>query len=518
MFVLASLPWPHTSTLSALAALLLGVVASRLLLTTISRRRFSAQHHCGAPRSRYPHRDPFGVDFVRAQVKALREKRLLDQIHDNHVRLGTTFTARAFTQPFVATTDPENIKTVLATRFKDYAIGSVRAPRLSALLGKGIFVTDGEAWSHSRAMLRPNFAKDQVTDLEMVNRHIEHLISAVPVGATVDLQDLFARFTLDSSTEFLFGHSTGSQLGGEFASSEFSDNLSFAFQEIALELRMGALSHFRSFADKRRRDKAYQSCRSYVAGFVDKALAMRNSPDQKDASRSYFLKELAYSTQDPEGITDALLNLLFAGRDTTASLLSSLFLVLARRPDMWEKLCDEVSCLNGRPPTYDELRGLKYAKNCLQETLRLWPPVPTNVRIAIRDTVLPRGGGTLGTEPILVPKGYAIQYNVYSMHRRPDLFGPDPGEFRPERWEQSPPRPWEFLPFNGGPRICLGQQYALTEATLVLARFAQVYSSIELRDSRPWTESLTLTACHSHGVHVALQARDKSRGAPLVGA
>ncbi|KAK7749847.1 Protein kinase alk2 [Cytospora paraplurivora] len=349
---------------------LLLVLISRKVIDAVARRRISAENGCKPIHNWYRHRDPLGLDFVFAQVKAFREKRLLDQINDNHVALGTTFAGRAFTQPFIATIDPENIKTVLAARFKDYAIGAVRAPRLGRLLGRGIFVTDGQEWSHSRSMLRPNFAKDQVADLVMVERHIGHLIAAVVPGTTVDLQELISRFTLDSSTEFLFGHSTYSQLGGEFATREFNHNLNFSFKEVALELRMGALATFRSPTEKRRRDKAYEVCRLYVAGFVDKAIAMRsNVPgNDKNDSRTYFLKELAQSSHDRERITDALLNLLFAGRDTTASLLSSLFLVLAHRPDIWEKLRSEVAPLGGQSPTYAQLRDLKYARNCLQES------------------------------------------------------------------------------------------------------------------------------------------------------
>lgn len=343
----------------------------RIVSTASARRKFSIENGCAPVLNRYRHKDPLGLDFIFAQVKAFREKRLLDQINDNHAALGTTFSGRAFTQPFVATTDPENIKTVLAVRFKDYNIGSVRAPRLGPLLGRGIFVTDGQEWAHSRSMLRPNFSKDQVADLDMVKRHIQHLLAAVEPGTTVDLQRLFARFTLDSSTEFLFGQSTNSQLGGEFASRSFSDNLDFSFKQVALELRMGALARLRSPADRRRRDRAYKMCRLYVAGFVDQAIAMRtndSSGQDKNPPRSFFLKELAESSHNRERITDALLNLLFAGRDTTASLLSSLFLVLASRRDIWDKLRKETASLGGRAPTYAQLRDLKYARNCLSES------------------------------------------------------------------------------------------------------------------------------------------------------
>lgn len=346
------------------------VLITRVVSTWRARRKFSIENCCVPILNRYRHKDPLGLDFIFAQVNAFREKRLLDQINDNHAALGTTFSGRAFTQPFIATIDPENIKTILAVRFKDYNIGSVRAPRLGPLLGRGIFVTDGEEWAHSRSMLRPNFSKDQVADLDMVSRHVRHLLAAVETGTTVDLQRLFARFTLDSSTEFLFGQSTNSQLGGEFASRCFSDNLDFSFKEVALELRMGALASLRSPADRRRRDEAYKMCRLYVADFVDQAIAMRSntSESDKNTQRSFFLKELAESSHDREQITDALLNLLFAGRDTTASLLSSLFLVLAGRRDIWDKLRDETASLGSRAPTYPQLRDLKYARNCLQES------------------------------------------------------------------------------------------------------------------------------------------------------
>ena len=84
--------------------------------------------------------------------------------------------------------------------------------------------------------------------------------------------------------------------------------------------------------------------------------------------------------------------------------------------------------------------------------------MPVNGRTAIRDNVLPLGGGPDGKSPLLVPKGYGIGYSVYAMQRRKDLWGEDAEEFRPERWETARPS-WEFLPFNGGPRVCLGRKF-----------------------------------------------------------
>ena len=137
--------------------------------------------------------------------------------------------------------------------------------------------------------------------------------------------------------------------------------------------------------------------------------------------------------------------------------------------------------------------------------LRLHPVVPRNERQAVRDTVLPLGGGSDGLSPVFVPKGTIVSYNVYVMHRRPGLYGPDAEEFRPERWEDGKLQPrWGYLPFNGGPRICIGQRYALTEVSYVLVRMAQEFRVLESRDPGPGEESLALTLCSRNGTRVCL--------------
>jgi cytochrome P450 len=202
---------------------------------------------------------------------------------------------------------------------------------------------------------------------------------------------------------------------------------------------------------------------------------------------------------------------LLAGRDTTASLLTNVWFILAKRPDIWKRLQAEIATLDGAEPDFEQLKNLKYLKALMNESLRLHPVVPANSRQAFNDTVLPIGGGQDGRAPLFIKKGEIVAWSVYTMHRRKDFYGEDADDFKPERWLDDPStgkkglRPgWEYLPFNGGARICLGQQFALTEASYTTIRLCQAFSGIESRDSNPWTEFLTLTCVNLHGAKVAL--------------
>jgi len=149
-----------------------------------------------------------------------------------------------------------------------------------------------------------------------------------------------------------------------------------------------------------------------------------------------------------------------------------------------EKLRAEIASTCGSTPYFarDDLKRMPYLQNVLKESkclqhlsnptllliqtaLRLYPSVPVNTRTTVRTTVLPTGGGPDRKSPVLIPKGSAVAFSVYSMHRRPDLYGMDAELFRPERWDEDMPlqhnptnAKWGYLPFHGGPRICLGSE------------------------------------------------------------
>lgn len=142
-------------------------------------------------------------------------------------------------------------------------------------------------------------------------------------------------------------------------------------------------------------------------------------------------------------IRDQVVSVLLAGRDTTAATLSWAFYELSHYPQVVAKLRQEILATVGptRAPTYDDLKNMTYLKHTINETLRLYPAVPFNIRFALADTTLPTGGGPNNDQPLPVLKGDAVVYSTLAMQRRRDLYPPpsehfaDPAIFSPERWK-----------------------------------------------------------------------------------
>ena len=209
----------------------------------------------------------------------------------------------------------------------------------------------------------------------------------------------------------------------------------------------------------------------FIEPFIQRALALppdtleKLSKSDKDFT---FLHSTARFTRDPKVIRDQLMAVLIAGRDTTAATLSWTIYELANYPHVYQKLRNEILSTVGpsKTPTYDDLKNMTYLTHTLNETLRLYPAVPYNVRAALEDTTLP---GIPGQPDIVVLKGDQVVYSPYIMHRRKDLYPAtsekfaDPAIFSPDRWDHWTPKAWNYIPFNGGPRICVGQNFAMTE-------------------------------------------------------
>ncbi|KAL9632194.1 MAG: hypothetical protein Q9164_005474 [Protoblastenia rupestris] len=497
-----------------------------LIQRRLTRRHKAAAYGCLPPRHLETIDPFFGLDFLLESYTALTTHTALEVIPKHYAKIGAnTLSAKVLKTTLISTIEPLNLKTVLSTNFKDWEIGEERRKFLGPLLGEGIFTSDGPAWQHSRDMLRPNFARSQINDADMFEKHALNLIRALPSdGRTmVDLQPWFFSATIDVATDFLFGKSTGCldpgrSNGRNQSGSQDVENFveAFTYCQNAIEAKDSPFGVLGLFLPDWKVKGHIKTVHSFVDNLIQRALVDRATPNASDnirpLKRYVFLHELLDQTSDLVKIRSELLNILLAGRDTTASFLSNVWFELSRRPLVWSRLQDEISTLPSCKPSFEELKNLKYLQATMNESLRLYPIVPENSRQAVRDTILPLGGGPDGKAPVFVSKGKFAHWSLYAMHRRKDIYGPDAEDFKPERWLDTSDRKglrvgWEYLPFNGGPRICIGQQFALTEAAYITVKLMQEFEGIESMDPEPWREKFTLTCTGLGGCKVVLKPR-----------
>lgn len=321
------------------------------------------------------------------------------------------------------------------------------------------------------------FQQNREQSFAEIARATEKLLHVLDFDETVDLQPLFFRLTLDTTAFLLFGRSIGAidkaVDGTADRESEFADAFDIGQDYLAQRGRIGGLYWI---IDGLKFRRACKTVHSFIDEIVREAL---QSPSTGDGSPTYtMLEALIAETRNPIVLRQQLLNVLLAGRDTTACLLSWTFRLLARTQRVQSKLRSEITELLGsgasaRVPTRADVKKLRYLDTVLKEVLRLYPSVPINSRAALKTTTLPMGGGPDETAPVLVRKGEAVGYCPYVMHRRTDLYGNDADIFRPERWEEDDGLlaraiGYGYLPFNGGPRVCLGRMYICVLSTRVM--------------------------------------------------
>ena len=456
-----------------------------------------------------------GLDTLLETVHAIKSKTYLQKILRSYREQGYTYSKSFLFSSSICTVAPENLKAILSTNFKDYGITSARKDAFRPLIGQNILLAEGTEWTHARAMLRPSFSKKQFSDLNMFEEHVHVLIHAIrrQQGCIVPLKDLFLNLTADVTTHSMFGESINS------LSSPHLNSIMQAFQDAQYGCEnRGRLGKFAMFTPQRKFYRSRRIVRQYLEEHVEKGLKSLQTQTERDRdpdtlakkeSRYVLLDELVKTPASKTRLRDELLTIFFAGRDTTASLLSSLFFNLAKRPSIWHRLRIDVAPLHDETPALAQLQKLSYCTYCLNETLRLHPPLPHNARVALVDTILPVGGGPSGRSPVLVPRGTAVEFHASALHRRSDLWGEDASEFRPERWEKQTANDtaWRFLPFSAGPRQCIGQGLGWTLALYTLVRLVQTFESLESEDmTGEWTENLGVVCFPEGRVGVRMTA------------
>lgn len=377
---------------------------------------------------------------------------------------------------------PEHVEHVLQKNPANYLKDGYE--HLEPMVGNGLLSSEGELWRKQRRLIQPAFHKKRLDGMArtmtdateaMLDRWRERMRGGGSEGEVIDANREMSRLTLEIVGRTLFG----SALGGEASRGE---------EALSLVFRLGFDRAGRfvqvPFGVPTPKNLRYRKGIRDMEGIVRSMIEARRQafPKAGDDPMGGDLLDMllaAHETGDGEGITDKqlrdeVLTIMGAGYETTARTLCWTFYLLNDHPEAARKLRDELqSVLGGRTPTVEDLPRLPYTRMVLQESMRLFPPVwGLSRRLKEADEV---GGAR-------IPKGNRVIISAYVTHRHPDLW-PKPEKFDPERFREAtlmdrPPRDlprYAYFPFSGGPRQCVGANFAAMEATLVLATIAQSF-------------------------------------------
>ncbi|GAP92080.1 putative cytochrome P450 [Rosellinia necatrix] len=474
------------------AFMLLCLVLATFFLFRRRRQRDAAARNKGChPAVSHRPLEPFlGFDF---QMKMYSQIPYLYQLHQKY---GDTYQVPSLIgAPTICTIDPENIRTINTS--KDYGVEPQRLPGLEKFCGRGFITTDGDIRRQARKLLKPSFDIKNVRDLGILRIETDKMFQGIRKGRTVDLQPLLYVMFLNSALHFVLGVSPSTQT---FDAPSTADDFVKAFHSaLFYSMFRVILGRAWNLLPQKKYNEVCTAAHSYLDYYINEALA----GDAKQQSGS-VIQGLSAQTEDLNFIRSQVIQAMMAAQDTTSELLTNALFVLARHPNYWEQLHSEFAGKPDEDFSADNLLKSKLIMNVLHETLRLYPIFPLLGRVALRDTILPAGGGPNHDHPIFVPKGSPVVMAYYALHRNTSVFGDDIEAFKPERWNSLKPRQWEFLGFGSGDRACLGQQKATIEAAYVLARFAREFWMLKSRDARDWKGELKLTCKSAHGCKVVV--------------
>ncbi|KAF9365097.1 hypothetical protein BGX34_011437 [Mortierella sp. NVP85] len=425
----------------------------------------------------------FMLDVGYQYIKARAEGNELKWVQ-NLSKQGLTLTTEFIGHCLILAFEPSSVQHILVKNFENYPKGPGFHKAFFPFMGTGIFNADGAAWKNQRALARPHF---QVTEYKgaahietQINQVFGILDKAIAAGDVIDAQDLWSRYTIDTATGFLFGDCINAL---DVPQNKFVSAFNYTQKVCGWKIR---LCDYQSLVPAKEFPQKVKDMDEVLMPIVDAAIVKEmkrletaavgeENEHRHDNLLMHFLNSADENGKpfDRIYLRDMLMNFLLAGRDTSTNLLTFMCYNLGKHPDVMDRVRQEIFEVVGRDrkPDHEDIKRLKFLKQVINETLRLYPAVPFNIKTCLEDDVLPNG--------YFIPKGSLVVHSSYVTHRMKEYWGEDAEEFDPDRWgpeRVKMVRPFMFFPFHAGPRICLGQNFAYNQAMNTMTRLLQKYT------------------------------------------
>lgn len=402
-------------------------------------------------------------------------------------------------------THPAGVEHVLKTRGRNYRKPDRFNASVRMLAGNGILAAEGDTWLRNRRLMQPAFHRQRLAGLvtqmaEGAEAVVERWERMADEGGSMEIGEEMLRLTLRIVGTTLFSH----DLSGE--ANALGGAIRVAFQHVSRRMTMPFTAP--SWLPTRE-NRHFTAARDVVHRTVDAMIAERHRSGETRPDLLQMLLDARDAEtgagMDDRQVRDEAVTLMLAGHETAAASLSWAWYLLARHPQVMERMREELDAiLAGRTPAVDDLPRLPYTRAVFDETLRLYPPAWGQPRESVEDDEI--GGYRIAAGKIVVVCQWVT-------HRRPDLWE-RPDAFVPERFVDAGPGtfpPFAYYPFGGGARQCIGSHFALMEAQVILATLAQRFD-LELEPGQTVLPDATFTLRPRQGIRMRIRRRTPVAG------
>lgn len=411
------------------------------------------------------------------------KKDIIGFVEKNRGIYGEIFRADVLSHSLCFTTNPDHVKYILQENNRNY-IKSFGYEILKVFLGNGLLTSEGDFWRKQRRLAQPAFHREKLAAITAqmaasTEKLVQKWKNKYKENEVINIADEMNEVTLDIVAEALFGVNVLGHL--EEIRDAISVSNHFAMNRIKRAVRVPLwvpIPENISF------NSASKKLDKIIYGIIESR--------RKEIDKHHDLLSMLMAAKDEETgetmsdlqLRDEVMTIFIAGHETTAIALSWLWYLLSQNPEAEEKLKAELkTVLNGKTPSFEDLPKLKYTKQVVEETLRLYPPAWIVGRRPIENNEI---------DGFLLPKGINVLMVTYLIHRHP-YYWESPDKFDPERF--SPERAasihkYSYFPFGGGPRLCIGNNFAMMEAQLVVATILQHFHFTLAQKSAPQLEPL----------------------------
>lgn len=406
-------------------------------------------------------------------------------------------------RPAYLVAHPDDVLRVLGRNSSNYQKAKAYQVVARVFGPQSVLITEGEEWRRQRRTMNPHFKRATLnsftsmiveTTAEMLQRWQAHADS----GHAVNMVTEMSKLTLSVVCKALF------QVDISAEATELGDALTTVLNHGSRRME-SFLGGFLGILDK----LPTEENRHYNAALkeLDAAIYSMIEDRRQGKNQGDLLSSLVFARDEESGtgmddkeLRDQIITLFIAGHETTANALSWALYLLSMHPESERRLYSEISeVLGDRAPTEADLDDTLYCQYVLEEAMRLYPPIPMIARYSLGDDVL---GG------YHIPAGSGILLSQYVTHRHPAFWdnpeGFDPGRFAPERAEGRPS--FAYFPFGGGPRRCIGDNFATLEMRLVLPMIVQKYR-LQLVSGHPVRPASTLSLRPENGLSMTIHSR-----------